>query len=276
MKDAALLGFVIQQPFSSTQRMKLIRGLLLEKSSMVLCSTYDDRPSKLFDGIHHARIAISISQKSLKAKQSKVYVTPYEKWYKEERECLFQLLPYSVSKQHETLGCFPKISSSIESEIIDKIIACEHKFSDLISDKKTEHNIYYKITGVGHWFTITARPPKFLRQGKESSSTRENLISFSDKKTRDKALAVLNSSLFYWFYQVRTNCRDFNPSDYKTFPIPSSLNKEDLSRLSNELCGALDSSSSYINVNHSQTGEIQIEQFKPREQNPSLTKSIAS
>jgi hypothetical protein len=268
MKDPALLGFVIQQPFSSTQRMKLIRDLLLEKSSIVLCSTYDDRPSKLFGGIHHARITISISQKSLKAAKSKVYVTPYEKWYKEERECLFQLLPYSVSKQHETLGCFPKISSSIESEIIGKIISCEHKFSDLISDDKTENNIYYKITGVGHWFTITARPPKFLRQRQESSSTRENLISFSAKKIRDKALAVLNSSLFYWFYQVRTNCRDFNPSDYKTFPIPSSLNEEDLSRLSDELCGALDSSSSYINVNHSQTGEIQIEQFKPREAKP--------
>jgi hypothetical protein len=268
MKDSALLGFVIQQPFSSTQRMKLIRDLLLEKSSMVLCSTYDDRPSKLFDGIHHARIAISISQKSLKAAKSKVYVTPYEKWYGEERECLFQLLPYSVSKQNETLGCFPKIGSSIESEIISKIISCEYKFADLISGDKTENNIYYKITGVGHWFTITARPPKFLRQGQESSSTRENLISFSDKKTRDKALAVLNSSLFYWFYQVRTNCRDFNPSDYKTFPIPSSLNEEDLSRLSDELCRALDSSSSYVNVNHSQTGEIQIEQFKPREAKP--------
>jgi hypothetical protein len=248
--------------------MKLIRDLLLEKSSIVLCSTYDDRPSKLFDGIHDARITISISQKSLKTEKSKVYVTPYEKWCKEERECLFQLLSYSVSKQHEILGCFPKISSSIESEIISKLVSCEHKFVDLIADDKTENNIYYKITGVGHWFTITARPPKFLRQGQESSSTRENLISFSDKKTRDKALAVLNSSLFYWLYQVRTNCRDFNPSDYKTFSIPLSFNEEDLSRLSDELCGALDSSSSYINVNHSQTGEIQIEQFKPREAKP--------
>jgi hypothetical protein len=178
------------------------------------------------------------------------------------------IFPYPQRRVMRVLGCFPKISSSIESEIIGKIISCEHKFADLISDKKTENNIYYKITGVGHWFTITARPPKFLRQGQEPSSTRENLISFSEKNTRDKALAILNSSLFYWFYQVRTNCRDFNPSDYKTFPIPSSLNEEDLSRLSDELCGALDSSSSYININHSQTGTIQIEQFKPREAKP--------
>jgi type I restriction-modification system DNA methylase subunit len=268
MKDSALLGFVVQQPFSSTQRMKLIRNLLLENSSMVLCSTYDDRPSKLFDGINHARIAISISQKSPKNKESKVYVTPYEKWYKEERERLFQVLSYSESKQHVNLGCFPKISSFLESEIIEKIISCKNTFSSWISPTNTENNIYYKITGVGHWFTITARPPKFLRQGKESSSTRESSISFSDKEFRDRALSVLNSSLFYWFYQVRTNCRDFNPSDYKTFPTPLSLDGEDLSKLSEELCKALDLSSAYINVNHSQTGAIQMEQFKPREAKP--------
>ncbi len=268
MKDSALLGFVVQQPFSSTQRMKLIRNLLLENSSMVLCSTYDDRPSKLFDGINHARIAISISQKSPKSKESKVYVTPYEKWYKEERERLFQVLSYSESKQHVNLGCFPKISSFLESEIIEKIISCKNTFSSWISPTTTEDNIYYKITGVGHWFTITARPPKFLRQGQESSSTRESLISFFDKESRGRALSVLNSSLFYWFYQVRTNCRDFNPSDYKTFPTPLSLDGEDLSKLSEKLCKALDLSSTYINVNHSQTGAIQMEQFKPREAKP--------
>ncbi|WP_373546569.1 Eco57I restriction-modification methylase domain-containing protein, partial [Chamaesiphon sp.] len=268
MKDSALLGFVVQRPFSSTQRMKLIRNLLLENSSMVLCSTYDDRPSKLFDGINHARIAISISQKSLKNKEPKVYVTPYEKWYKEERERLFQVLSYSESNQHVNLGCFPKISSFLESDIIEKIISCKNTFSSWISPTTTKDNIYYKITGVGHWFTITARPPKFLRQGQESSSTRESLISFSDKKSRGRALSVLNSSLFYWFYQVRTNCRDFNPSDYKTFPIPLSLDGEDLSELSEKLCKALDLSSAYINVNHSQTGAIQMEQFKPREAKP--------
>jgi Helicase conserved C-terminal domain/SNF2-related domain len=37
---------------------------------------------------------------------------------------------------------------------------------------------------------------------------------------------------------------------------------------SDELCKALDLSSAYINVNHSQTGAIQMEQFKPREAKP--------
>jgi tRNA1(Val) A37 N6-methylase TrmN6 len=268
MKDAALLGFAIQQPFSSTQRMKLIRDLLLKNSSTILCSTYDDRPSKLFDGINHARIAISISQKLSTTQETSLYVTSYEKWYKEERESLFQILSYSQSKQYEALGCFPKISCAIESKIIDKIVSSKTLFSNWISSKATENNIYYKITGVGHWFTITARPPRFLRQEQESSSTRESFISFPDVNIRNRALAVLNSSLFYWFYQVRTNCRDFNPSDYKTFPIPSSLDTEDLSHLSDELCKALDLSSSYVNVNHSQTGAIQIEQFKPRKAKP--------
>ncbi len=78
----------------------------------------------------------------------------------------------------------------------------------------------------------------------------------------------MNSTLFYWFYQVRTNCRDFNPSDYRAFPVPSSLAGEDFSTLATELQQVLDQSSCFINVTHSLTGAVQIEQFKPREAKP--------
>jgi hypothetical protein len=111
-----------------------------------------------------------------------------------------------------------------------------------------------------------------LRQGVESASTREDSISFRDAATRDRVFALLSSSLFYWFYQVRTNCRDFNPSDIRTFPVPETLVSEDFTLLANELQAALDASSGLIEINHSLTGEIQVEQFHPRDCKPIIDK----
>src|SRR3989304_10182653 len=107
-------------------------------------------------------------------------------------------------------------------------MANTNQFEGWICDEETDYKVYYKITGVGHWFTITTRPPRFIRQGEESASTRESWICFRDQPIRDRAFSLLNSSLFYWFYQLRTNCRDFNPSDYRTFPIPNKLDLDDL------------------------------------------------
>jgi len=262
------MGMVVQQPIVSTNRMNVIRNILLQNSTIVLSSTYDDRPSKLFDGIQHARIAIVINQKADISSQAELYVTPYFKWYKEERSALFEKLFYVNSPFHLDLDVFPKIGSETEVNITNQLIAINQKIRNWMTSRQCKYAIYYKITGVGHWFTVTNRPPKFFRDGLESSSTRENTLLFPKKSTRDCIFTILNSSLFYWFYQVRTNCRDFNPSDYKTFPLPLSLNPDIFSSLADNLQDLLDSSSSLINVRHKNAGNIQIERFRPREAKP--------
>ncbi|MGB8214325.1 MAG: DNA methyltransferase [Anaerolineales bacterium] len=262
------VGMVVQQPIVSTQRMAVIRKVFLADSTSIYTSTYDDRPSKLFDGMDHARIAIVLAQKGKPLANPKLYVTPYQKWSKGERRFLFEKVMYVESLLHEKMGIFPKIGSVLESSIIDKILSQPVLFSAMLFPHQTSYRIYYKITGVGSWFTITTRPPRFIRKEGESSSTRENSIYFTDTANRDRAFCILNSSLFYWFYQVRTNCRDFNPSDYKTYCLPRSLLSEDFCLPAGKLQEALDLSSKLVSVTHSKTGSIQYEVFRPREAKP--------
>jgi hypothetical protein len=265
LAEGGRLGMVVQQPFVSTKRMQAVRNLFLKQTATVYSSTYDDRPSKLFDGMHHARIAIVLAEKSNQPTSTRLYVTSYKKWYKEERSTLFERQIYIQSDVHEILGVFPKIGTSVEAELVQKMSQLSANFGLWIHPSTTTNQVFYKITGVGHWFTVTLRSPRFLREGTESSSTREQVICFANPATRDRAFAVLNSSLFYWYYQVRTNCRDFNPSDYRTFPIPAALKAANMSQLAGDLWQALDASSSFANVSHSLTGAIQYEQFRPRE-----------
>lgn len=258
-------GMIVQQPVVSTQRMAALRSILAQQCAFVAASTFDDRPSKLFDGIHHARIALLLGKRAARATKTEMHVSRYNKWYREERPILFQALSYVKPGDAETSAYWPKIGSQVESGLVNKLCAITHYLEEWLARSATEWSVYYKITGVGHWFTITLRSPRFIRGEKESSSTREHHICFVDRVTRDRVFAILNSSLFYWFYQVRTNCRDFNPSDYRTFPVAASIAEEDLTGLASQLQEALDASSSYVDVKHSLTGSIRVEQFRPRE-----------
>src|SRR5579872_2492716 len=195
--------------------MKVVRDLLTADSILLMVSTYDDRPSKLFDGMHHARIAVLLAKRALTPAICQLFVTGYNKWYRDERGILFAKLSYTQAAYSDALQCFPKIRCDTEAAIIGKLISLKSRFTEWLAPQPTDQRLYYKITGVGHWFTITLRPPRFMRGSVESSSTREESLAFPDAETKCRAFAVLNSSLFYWFYQVRTNCRDFNPLDYR-------------------------------------------------------------
>jgi hypothetical protein len=90
---------------------------------------------------------------------------------------------------------------------------------------------------------------------------------------RDAAIAVLSSSLFFWYFILTTNCRDLNPSDLKEFPVNiGALDSNTLRRLV-ELCDDL--MTDYRNKSvlkektSSLTGKIVYQEFYPR-----LSKSI--
>jgi hypothetical protein len=259
-------GFIVQQPVTSTARMARCREIILTKSHFVWCSTYDDRPSKLFDGIHHARLAIILAQRAFaESAAAGLAVTRYNKWFKDEREHIFARLSFLTISPTLALGVFPKICSQTEVGIIRKLSQCGDRLETWLSRTPTVHNLFYKITGVGSWFTITKRPPKFFREGKMSSSSRESKIALPSEAVCDRAFCILNSTLFFWFYQVRTNCRDFNPSDFKTFPVPKRLNSAELSPQAEALQAQLDGSAQFVSASHNLTGAIKYEQFRPRQ-----------
>ncbi|GBF03871.1 hypothetical protein DAERI_010043 [Deinococcus aerius] len=264
LREGGYVGFIVQQPVVSTQRMKVLRKFMEDRSDFIAASTFDDRPSKLFDGINHARVAIFLTRKNAGGATPALFVSRYHKWYAEERPVLFETLAYVKSSQHAALDVWPKLSSATEEAILAKLARVRTRLGQRLSPRGTGFNVYYKITGVGHWFTFTLRPPRFLRGGTAGASTRESTMALGDEAALSTTFSLLNSSLFYWFYQVRTNCRDFNPSDYTTFPVPDGVFERDFTTQARAIQDALDGSSSLGGVTHSQTGAIQVERFKPR------------
>ena len=259
--------FIVQSPIVSTSRMKDVRTEISQNSNFILYSTYDDRPSKLFDGMNHCRVAIILSRTIKQAmKPPRLETTKYNKWYKLERDHLFERIQYVGISNKPINDIIPKIHTKLEREILEKVLGMPHSLGELMSASFAKFKIYYKITGVGHWFTFTVDPPKFWRDGVESSSSRESSVSFQNEEIRDTVYCCLNSTLHYWLYQVRTNCRDFNPSDIKFMPIPTSLFEgiPEFQRLRVEIISNLEKNSEVGTGNYSVGGAVSYQKFKPK------------
>ncbi len=266
LPNGGRFGFIVQAPIVSTQRMKNVRTVLRKNCDLLLCSTYDDRPSKLFDGMHHCRLAILLARVGRSARQCSIATTRYHKWYKEERAHVFPTVRYIFLPKNFCSDIIPKFRSQDEIEIYRIVRNMPRSLGEMFSSVETDHRIFYKITGVGHWFTFTLSPPKFWRDGREESSTRESSVSFSSPLHRDTAYCCLYSTLHYWLYQIRTNCRDFNPSDLGHLPIPESVFRGvgDFRTLSKKIMNRLMETSTVGSATYAVGGAVTYQRFTPK------------
>ncbi len=139
-------GFIVQAPVVSTQRMSAVRRVLRSQSDCLYYSTYDDRPSKLFDGMNHCRLAILLSQKrsTETGAKSVVFTTRYHKWYGDERERLFQTVSYLQLPKDLVLDVIPKFRTSLEASAYRKVLSQPKSLGDMLSSSPTPHHVYYK------------------------------------------------------------------------------------------------------------------------------------
>jgi hypothetical protein len=260
------LGFIVQAPIVSTQRMSAARALIRSRSCFSAYATFDDRPSKLFQGMDHCRVCIILIESCNGSQARELLTTKYHKWYGEEAPQLMQLVQYTRVADADHSDIVPKLRSHTEQSIYRKALTQSRTLGSTVSARSTEHRIYYKITGVGHWFTFTLAPPRFWRRGAEGSSTRENSVSFPSALVRDMAFCCLWSTLHYLLYQARTNCRDFNPSDLAAFPVPESIEGgiEQFRVLARRIAAKLEQTSYIAEATYRVGGTVKYQAFRPK------------
>jgi hypothetical protein len=83
---------------------------------------------------------------------------------------------------------------------------------------------------------------------------------------RDTAYCCLYSSLHYWLYQARTNCRDFNPSDIKYLPLPEEIATgiKGFSKLAFKIMKRLEETSDTGSGTYSIGGSVKYQRFRPK------------
>ena len=230
LKSSGRLGYIIPVSSISTTNMASLQETMLDGFSELKISNYDDRPGKLFEGLQHCRSSIILGTKhdsGLEEKTCAVSTTRYHRWASANRQDLFtkiRPIPVNLSGLLECtrngipmvlskMNTIPKFGDEIEKGILAKI----YQKPSLVQAtyKKPGFSVYYH--NAPQYWIRAMNVPTFRKTIKVSSHVK--FVYLKNKKAAIVALALLNSSLFYWFFIKTSNCRDLTVREIENIPI---------------------------------------------------------
>ena len=258
-------GFIVPISLVSTDRMGSIREYIHNNSSEAYYYNFDDRPGKIFSGLEDCRSTIVITTRGDGTKQ--VITSKYHRWYTKDRPSLFENLKTASWNIKDIKEIIPKIGTKRERDIIDVL--------NKKSDGKTldcfvvdEGNKVWYHNAPRYW--IHAHTDEYLPKVKYYDDYKEddksNIVpkNFREEKASDQykfitlkekhipiALALLNSSLFYWWFVVWSDGRHLLDQHIRKFPI-------DLDKFPKEMVDKLDKLSQKLMENYEKTSRIKI------------------
>ena len=261
------MGMIVQLPIICTDRMKPIQKQLKEKSKYIYLSNFDDRPAKLFDGLEHIRANIFILSKAINySSNQQIFSTNYNRWYSEQRLVLFENQEYQSIFNYLFDGTFPKIGQNYGKLIIDKLNKLKSINNYIIKD--SEHVVYFH-NAPQYWIRAMNFTPYFWNE-KDGEKISSHLKSITFKIEIDALtiVAILNSSLFYWWFIILSNCRDLTAREINNFPVGlDKMNnsiKEKLGKLAEDLMEDLRVNSVRKECNYKTTGQVIYDEYYPK------------
>jgi hypothetical protein len=208
-------GYIVPVSSVSTDRYETLQHLIVKREAHY--SSYDDRPSRLFDGLEHIRLTIHIMGRPVSAPQ--LFSTRYNKWMADERPALFSNLTFtSATPRALVKGTLPKLCSDLEQGIV-KRLAAQQRILSLFYTAGATHRIFYSRK-VGYFLQVLDFEPRVLDgNGKRRPPSEFKELKFDSDDHAKLALCCLNSNLFYWFVTVFSDCRHVNKREVDAFPI---------------------------------------------------------
>jgi hypothetical protein len=268
-------GFIIPMSCFTVDGFSSIQKLYYRKNSSLHISNWsgDAHPSKLFEGVDK-RLHIVISQKAIKNyRECKTYVTKYIKWYSEERQTLFDIKPKYFLLDRASTPIFnsslPKISELNEEIILDKLK--RNKTLASFQSISATYNIIYYTRKVSFFLQFLNFIPTVIDStGTQREPSELKQLYFENSKLKNAVLSCLNSSIFYWFFIINSDCRNLNKREIVNFYIPKidEFNSECFEKILNDLMNDYNVNSSLRTVSYKNKGEITVQYFNFRLSKP--------
>ena len=207
-------GYIVPVSSVSTDRYATFQHLIIKREDWF--SSYDDRPSRLFDGLEHIRLTIHLIGRPANTPQ--LFSTRYNKWMFDERPQLFGKLAFTTALPALVECTLPKLCSVVEHAIIPKLLAQQHKLWEFYSGTG-RHKVFYSRK-VGYFLQVLNFAPRVLDgKGSVRPPSEFKELRFTTEEHAVLALCCLNSNLFYWFVTVFSDCRHVNKREVDAFPI---------------------------------------------------------
>ena len=271
MRQGGRFGMIVQLSFSCTERMEAVQTLCLSQSRSLWLAHFDDRPAKLFDGLEHIRATIVISVKSA-TDVAGVFSTVYNRWYTESRPQLFDCVIFDDLPNVPVIprGTVPKTGALPAGTILKRIAQQQPISKNLVP--RGDATVYFH-NAPQYWVRAMDFAPYFWneRDGEQISS-HVKTISFNTHEDADTVAAVLNSSVFYWWFLLLSNCRDLTLREIESFPLglermDKSI-KQRLAHLAEELMVSFKRYSQRKETRYKTTGRVVYDEFDLKPSKP--------
>ena len=260
------LGVIIPVSIMSADSFRSLRRLLNESSREQFFQAFAERPSKLFTGVEKRLCVYLLGDR---AKKPKLHLSKYRRWFSEERSTLFDTVQFVnfIGVNPPVNSSIPKIRSEIELRILAKL--SNQSPLNKYYEQKSKFPIYY--TRKARYFVqfFNFIPDIFDGTGSRLGPTELKVLYFSSESRRDAVLALLNSSLFFWFFSVNSDVRNLNRREIDLFPCPlKNMCKSDISTLGTlgrALTRDYVAHSELQTSNYKKYGIRMVQTFQPRE-----------
>ena len=234
LKSDGILGFIVPISLVSTDRMAPVRELLMNSSNRVEYYNFDDRPGKIFSGIEHCRSTIVIASKGNGT--DNVTTSKYHRWQSRDRSTLFDNLMTVNLNVKSRSEIVPKLGTEIEKNILSKLYSRSGGFTISNFLEKNSIKVWYHnapqywihahydeyVPKVEYYsdFTKDSNDGKILL-GKpyEIKATGHYKYIELNEENAAAVSAILNSSLFYWWFVIKSDGRDLLSDIIVSLPI---------------------------------------------------------
>ena len=263
-------SMIIPHSAYCTDRMGALQNLFHRSKQVGWVKTYGIRPSKLFVGADQ-RLAIYIVQQNTDSDHA-LYASHYNRWHEQFRSYLFSVTEHADVTNMSSQNSIPKIYGKIEQSLWEKL----SQFSTLgtyLVKKQTPHVIYFHDSP-RYWVRAMDFVPYFWneRDG-EKIQVHVKRLNLTMELDTAVVMGALNSSLFYWWYIILSDCRSLTLRDIRNFPIGANemdeVIKQHLSAVSGDLMRDLMQHAQRKQTHYKATGRVVYDEFYPR-----LSKSI--
>ena len=274
IRQTGRIGMIVQLSMVCTARMQPIRSYFIDSGvGKIWVSSFDDRPARLFDGLQHIRASIWLFHMQPTVERG-VYSTRYIRWRSNSRDRLFATISFERVPLHFTHGSLPKIGDRIGYQVLHKVV----RFGPLsqfgvVSGPSVDRNVMndcllYFHAAPQYWVRVTDFVPWFQNERGNTVAGSIKSLQLRSRREAQAVGAVLNSTLFYWWFLLFSDCRNLNMREIVSFPIGLDLIADpDLDKLG-ELMASLMSNyreHSVRKVTYRQTsGRVEYDEYYPK------------
>lgn len=231
LSDNGVMGFIIPISYVSTPRMGTIRKYIKDKTSKQFVLNFADRPDCLFASVHQ-KLSILIATKG--NAPHKLFTSSYNYWYKSEREKLFDS-PAIIKNPYQNELFYPKAGNKAELSIFKKVFTEE---SDNVIDSA--------ISGAVDNVFLNMRACFWIKAFSFNPGSKEYKGFSFDETAKDFMLCLLNSSLFFLFWILTSDCWHITAKELKHFKVAENVDSDAFCVLAKELENELENTKKYI------------------------------